>query len=683
MASVDASYTNSGTWKIRINYTWTADTRAIKITSLQGQRSNYASAGTSDVTLYVYNGSTNAQIWTSSSTSKQINFAKGTSSWSSSGWALNGLNTNITIPAGCTSIYFKVYTGTNNFNDRIKNHTWDYSGSKVSTPDTTRTVSMSHWAFGFQHGEGNNGGANNAFKLTDTSFTPTNHTNYEMNTGRATTIPNGYYLSNSIGSNSYASSWTYYTMPYTFYADRNAGFEYDYHPYSYTITYNVGSGTNNPNNPSSYNILYGVTFADPTPPANYAFDHWEIGGTTVTGINPGANATFSSATDLYNKLSTRTTGNQTVTAVYRSLGYTLTLNKGTGIASVTGAGTYTSGTQVNISCTLSTGYKFVNWTEGSTVISTSTSATITMGSAARTLTANGTKNTYYVYYNQGTATSGTLPSTQSGLYQASLTLGTNNMAKTNTEVNSYTVTYNQGTADSGTLPSNQTSKNITSYTKNGWTTTSGSQTRNYADGASYTIPANNLTLYPCFTQSTVNGGVTLGTNNMTKNTIVNATYTITYNYNGSGQSSTTATSTKSTSYTKNGWTTTSGSSTRNYTNGQATGALSANLTLYPCFTPSTSTTSVTLPIPKRFGYTFGGWYGEAACTTKIGDGGASYTPTASKTLYAKWTALIHVKDGYGRLHDIATVYYKDNSGTVHTCTAIYKKDSSGNTVEIK
>lgn len=46
--------------------------------------------------------------------------------------------------------------------------------------------------------------------------------------------------------------------------------------------------------------------------------------------------------------------------------------------------------------------------------------------------------------------------------------------------------------------------------------------------------------------------------------------------------------------------------------------------------------SVTLPTPTRTGYTFNGWYTAASGGTKIGNAGASYTPTANITLYAQW-----------------------------------------------
>jgi len=50
--------------------------------------------------------------------------------------------------------------------------------------------------------------------------------------------------------------------------------------------------------------------------------------------------------------------------------------------------------------------------------------------------------------------------------------------------------------------------------------------------------------------------------------------------------------------------------------------------------------AITLPTPTRSGYTFVGWFSDAALTSKIGDAGSSYSPTGPTVLldaYAKWT----------------------------------------------
>jgi len=49
----------------------------------------------------------------------------------------------------------------------------------------------------------------------------------------------------------------------------------------------------------------------------------------------------------------------------------------------------------------------------------------------------------------------------------------------------------------------------------------------------------------------------------------------------------------------------------------------------------TAGTATTLPTPTRSGYTCTGWFTATSGGTKIGNAGASYTPTASVTLYAQ------------------------------------------------
>ena len=96
-------------------------------------------------------------------------------------------------------------------------------------------------------------------------------------------------------------------------------FQYGYRPITYNITYNLNGGTLEKANTSTYNVLYGVNFTNEPTKKGYSFLGWYIGNQKVTGINVGANATFASVDDLYAKLKTRTTGNQTVTAKWEKL----------------------------------------------------------------------------------------------------------------------------------------------------------------------------------------------------------------------------------------------------------------------------------------------------------------------------------------------------------------------------
>ena len=115
-------------------------------------------------------------------------------------------------------------------------------------------------------------------------------------------------------------------------------------------------------------------------------------------------------------------------------------------------------------------------------------------------------------------------------------------------------------------------------------------------------------------------------------------YTVTYNYNGSGQSNTSATA----SYMFGGYYTgTSGSGTQYINaNGYLTTSASntyfnANGMLYAKW----SSGSVILPTPSsRVGYTFDGWYTSSSGGTKVGNAGSTYTPTTAITLYAHWSA---------------------------------------------
>lgn len=113
-----------------------------------------------------------------------------------------------------------------------------------------------------------------------------------------------------------------------------------------------------------------------------------------------------------------------------------------------------------------------------------------------------------------------------------------------------------------------------------------------------------------------------------------------------------------TGYTFAGWATNADGSGTTYANGQGV-TLNADTTLYAQWaagsftitynynaatggntnatdTFTTGGTSITLPTPTKSGYVFAGWYSDSIFTTFIGAGGASYSPTASATIYAKW-----------------------------------------------
>lgn len=73
--------------------------------------------------------------------------------------------------------------------------------------------------------------------------------------------------------------------------------------------------------------------------------------------------------------------------------------------------------------------------------------------------------------------------------------------------------------------------------------------------------------------------------------------------------------------------------------------------------------------PTLAGWTFGGWYRDAACTTKAGDAGKvltkpNYSTGSNVTLYAKWTANTY------------TVVYNSNGGSGEMSTSTHAYDQS-------
>ena len=98
-----------------------------------------------------------------------------------------------------------------------------------------------------------------------------------------------------------------------------------------------------------------------------------------------------------------------------------------------------------------------------------------------------------------------------------------------------------------------------------------------------------------------------------------------------------------------GWNTAANGSGTTYSNQQSVKNLTAtnggNITLYAQWTKDT----VTLPSPTKTGKVCTGWFTSSG--TKVGDCGASYTPTGNTTLYAKWETV-----GY-------TVTWKNHDGT--------------------
>ena len=123
------------------------------------------------------------------------------------------------------------------------------------------------------------------------------------------------------------------------------------------------------------------------------------------------------------------TGTTTLTANWIVNPYILTLNAGTGVKSAVTSGSYSYGTSVTATATLNTGYKFVGWYNGDTLVSNNASYTFTMPAHDLSLTAVGTPITYTIAYD-GNGNTGGSTASSTHTYDTSKNLTVNGFTKT-------------------------------------------------------------------------------------------------------------------------------------------------------------------------------------------------------------------------------------------------------------
>ncbi|MBI5384296.1 MAG: hypothetical protein HZA90_06370, partial [Verrucomicrobia bacterium] len=213
----------------------------------------------------------------------------------------------------------------------------------------------------------------------------------------------------------------------------------------------------------------------------YAFVNWTISGTPIS-----TNASFT----------TTAIGNRTFVANFSPLPYTITVsalpaNGGT----VSGGGTFPSGTSVTLTATTNAGFAFVNWTENGTPVSTSASFSFP-ATADRTLVANFTP-LYTITASALPANGGTVSGGGTFPSGTSVTL---------------TATTNAGFA-------------FVNWTENG-TPVSSSVSFSFAAAADRTLVANFTSLYTITASALpANGGTVSGGGTFTSGTMVTLTAT--------------------------------------------------------------------------------------------------------------------------------------------------------------
>ena len=126
-----------------------------------------------------------------------------------------------------------------------------------------------------------------------------------------------------------------------------------------TIIVQAGTGIASVSPSGSNQVYYGgniyLSCVVQTSPNRYIFSHWQ----NSQGVVVSRQQNFTLA---------NITSGDTITAVAEldTTQYTVTIiTNAAGVSSVTGAGTYTFGTEKQISCAVASGYRFLAWTEGS------------------------------------------------------------------------------------------------------------------------------------------------------------------------------------------------------------------------------------------------------------------------------------------------------------------------------
>ncbi len=340
-----------------------------------------------------------------------------------------------------------------------------------------------------------------------------------------------------------------------------------------------------------------------------------VSGSTLSFTSAGICAVTATkaAADGYSAVSSSATTITITAAIYT---VTYNYNNATGGNSTATADFTLGGTALTLPTPTRTGYAFNGWFEASNLSGSALGSTYSP-TQTRTIYAKWTANTYTVTYNYDNSTGGNSTAT------ADFTVGGSAL----------------------TLPT----PTRTGYTFAGWHSDSAKTVSVGIAGASYS-PTASLTLYAKWTanvytvtynydnatggNSTATSSFTVDGTAITLPTPTRTGYTFdgwfeASNFSGSALSSTYSPTQSRTIYAK--WTANVYTVTYNYDN--ATGG---NSTATADFT--VGGTAITLPTPTRTGYTFSGWHSDSGKTVSVGNAGASYSPTASLTLYAKWTS---------------------------------------------
>ena len=354
-------------------------------------------------------------------------------------------------------------------------------------------------------------------------------------------------------------------------------------------------------------------------------DTQNLTGTTAASVTPAVKSYTGFTAPSTQTVTIAADGSTVVNYYYTRNSYTVTLNKGTGVASVTGAGSYKYGASVSINATMSAGYSWNGWT-GTHNTSTQNHQFI-MPAGNVTDTANAAVINYTITYDLGGGSVATVNPGSYNVTTASFAL--NNPTKpgftfagwTGTGLASATtnVTISSGSTGNRSYTATWTeNKYIIAFNANGGEGTMSNLNPSYTQSLTLTANAFTRTGYT-FTgwNTAANGTGTPYTNGATVSELTTTsngtvtlhaqwranTYTVVFNANGG--SGTTADQSftydvaqalrlngfSKTGHTFAGWNTAANGSGKSYTNGAEVINLSAadggTVTLHAQWTPIT------------------------------------------------------------------------------------------------
>lgn len=184
---------------------------------------------------------------------------------------------------------------------------------------------------------------------------------------------------------------------------------------------------------------------------NYTLKETEnLTGATASSVTPAVKSYTGFTAPEAQTVVIAADGKTVVDYYYTRNSYTVTINKGTGITSVSGNGTYKYGESVTIKTVVGDGYTWSGWT--GTLTSTSSNYNFSMPANNVVNTANATANTYTITYHKNSDSATGTTASSAHTYGVEKALTTNGYS-------------------------------LTGYVFDGWNTVAGGNGTSYANGA--------------------------------------------------------------------------------------------------------------------------------------------------------------------------------------------------------